>query len=415
MPLFRAETQQARANAWLGRILLTRPLSFALLTAAALAMVLVIGAYFVVGEYTRKARVSGVLAPVHGIVKVIAQQAGVVEQVSVREGTTVERDAAILTIADGRVADARRSIASALEVPLSERERALIAQREHALAALRSDQAVSSRRRVALDRELDLLERELAAQSERAKLGRQALERAASLEGAGFVSAAAVARERDGALEQQSRVDSLRRARAALAREAEGAELESRAAYSRAQLQVAGIDVQLAALAQERVERSLQYRTVIASPTEGLVATVLVEPGQAIMPGTIVATLIPAGSRLEAHLFAPSRSIGFVRTGQDVLLRFLAFPHQKFGSHPARIVAVTRNPLPPSDMGFTPPDGSREPLYRIKAELSAQTISAYGQREALHPGMQVEANIQLDRRRLIEWIFEPLLSLAGRA
>jgi membrane fusion protein len=29
--------------------------------------------------------------------------------------------------------------------------------------------------------------------------------------------------------------------------------------------------------------------------------------------------------------------------------------------------------------------------------------------------MQVEADIQLDRRRLIEWIFEPVLSLAGRA
>jgi membrane fusion protein len=29
--------------------------------------------------------------------------------------------------------------------------------------------------------------------------------------------------------------------------------------------------------------------------------------------------------------------------------------------------------------------------------------------------MQVEADVLLDRRRLIEWIFEPLLSLAGRA
>jgi membrane fusion protein len=29
--------------------------------------------------------------------------------------------------------------------------------------------------------------------------------------------------------------------------------------------------------------------------------------------------------------------------------------------------------------------------------------------------MQIEADILLDRRRLIEWIFEPLLGLAGRA
>jgi membrane fusion protein len=29
--------------------------------------------------------------------------------------------------------------------------------------------------------------------------------------------------------------------------------------------------------------------------------------------------------------------------------------------------------------------------------------------------MQVEADVLLDRRRLIEWVFEPLASLAGRA
>ena len=28
--------------------------------------------------------------------------------------------------------------------------------------------------------------------------------------------------------------------------------------------------------------------------------------------------------------------------------------------------------------------------------------------------MQLEADVQLDRRRLIEWIFEPLLGMAGR-
>jgi membrane fusion protein len=28
--------------------------------------------------------------------------------------------------------------------------------------------------------------------------------------------------------------------------------------------------------------------------------------------------------------------------------------------------------------------------------------------------MQVEADVLLDRRRLIEWVFEPLLGLAGR-
>jgi membrane fusion protein len=98
-----------------------------------------------------------------------------------------------------------------------------------------------------------------------------------------------------------------------------------------------------------------------------------------------------------------------------VQLRYLAYPHQKFGSHRARVIAVSSTPLLPGEMGFTPPDGTREPLYRIKAALAAQDIVAYGRSERLQPGMQVEADILLDRRRLIEWIFDPLFSLAGRA
>ena len=415
MSLFRRETEEARANAWLGRILLTRPLSFTVLTAAGFAMVAAIGAYFVAGEYTRKARVTGVLAPVHGIVKIVAQQAGVVQQVFVQEGSSVGREDAVLIIADGRIADARQDIGSAIAIRLSERRQALVSQREHALAALRSEQALISRRRAALDRELLLLEGELASQGQRARLAHQSLDRALHLERTGFVSSAAVDRERDAALDHESRVAATRRARVGLAREAEGTELEAQSAYSRAHAQVAAIDMQLASLAQERVERDLQYRTTIAAPSTGSIAAVLVEPGQAIMPGTTVATLIPTDSRLEAHLFAPSRSIGFVRAGQEVLLRFLAFPHQKFGSHVARVVAVTRSAISPTDLGFVPADGSREPLYRIKVELSAQSISAYGREEPLQAGMQVEADIRLDRRRLIEWIFEPLLSLAGRA
>jgi membrane fusion protein len=70
--------------------------------------------------------------------------------------------------------------------------------------------------------------------------------------------------------------------------------------------------------------------------------------------------------------------------------------------------------MPPGDLGFTPADGSREPLYRIKVRLASQSIDAYGHAEALKAGMQVEADILLDRRRLIEWIFEPLISLSGR-
>jgi membrane fusion protein len=412
--LFRRETEEARANAWLGRVLLVRPMSFAILTGASAAIVVAMLAYFIHGEYTRKARVAGVIAPVHGVVRIVAPQAGVVQALAVAEGETIDAGATIITLADARVSDRHEAVGLAIASRLADRFQALSLQRAQVLSAMRSEQALISRRRAALDREASLLGNELATQSRRGDLARHALDRAVDLARTGFVSPAGVDRERDAVLENESRIEAMRRTRAGLLREAEGADLEAQSAYARAQSQVAAIDAQLAALDQERVERQLQYRATIVSPTPGFVATILVEPGQAIAAGTTVATLIPADDRLEAQLFAPSRSIGFVRSGQEVLVRFLAYPHQKFGSHPARIVAIASSPLPPPEMGYVPPDGTREPLYRIKAALKSQTISAYGRSEPLQAGMQVEADIQLDRRRLIEWIFEPVLSLAGR-
>jgi membrane fusion protein len=413
-PLFRRESEQARANAWLGRVVLIRPVSFAFITAWALCFAVALGLFFVAGEYTRKARVSGVLAPVQGVARIIAQQSGIVEAVHVREGGHVDKDAALVVLGDGRAGRGQEDIGEAVTLRVGRREQALLLQRDHADAAMRAEQAMLAQRRKGFEHEIDQLDLEMASQQKRIALAGHGEARARRLEGTGFLSSAALDRERDAVLDQQARLDQLRRARLALHRELATLEWEAETARSRARAQLANIDMQRAALDQERIERDLQYHAAIVAPTAGVVATVLVEPGQMVTAGTPLATIIPSDATLEGHLYSPSRSIGFVHEGQQVLLRYLAYPHQKFGMHRASVTAVSRNPMPPGELGFTPIDGSREPVYRIKVALEAQAIRAYGRLEPLQPGMQVEADILLDRRRLVEWVFEPLLSLAGR-
>jgi membrane fusion protein len=414
-PLFRQESEQARSSAWLGRVVLIRPLSFTLLTGCALAFAVALFTFFVFGEYTRKARVPGVLAPAQGVVKILAQQSGIIEAVHAKEGAHVGKDAALVIIGDGRAGRTREDIGVAVRNRLSERQRALLQQRAHAADAMRTEQAAFLQRQAGLARELEQLDAEIASQAKRKALADQGLARARRLEDIGFLSGAALDREHEAALDQQARLESIRRSRMALTRELAAVEYDAEAARSRARAQLAAIDMQHAAIEQEHIERDLQYHAAIVAPASGMVATVLVERGQMVTPGMPLATLIPANAVLEAHLFSPSRSIGFVREGQEVLLRYLAYPHQKFGMQRASVVTVSRNPMLPGELGFTPADGSREPLYRIKVVLEAQAIRAYGRLEPLQPGMQLEADILLDRRRLIEWIFEPLLSLAARA
>ena len=414
-PLFRSESEEARASAWLGRILLIRPVSFTLLTTIALAFAFALGAFFAFGEYTRKARVVGVLAPSQGVVRIVALQPGIVTVAHVREGDEVESEAPLFAISDLRVNRATEEIGPALALRLDARRRALDRQRTHTIAGFQSENASYAERLTGLERELALLDDEIDTQTRRLALSAQGVDRARALEHIGFMSPAAREREQEVSLEQASRVEAIRRTRLSLKREIAAAEFERATAKSRAQTQLAGLDVQAATLEQERMERDVQYHSTLVAPVRGMLGSILVEPGQVVTAGTTLATLIPGDALLEAHLYSPSKSIGFVRDGQEVLLRILPYPHQKFGSHRAKILAISRNPLPPTDLGFMPIDGSREPVYRIKAALDSQTVIAYGRPEPLQAGMQVEADIQLDRRRLIEWIFEPLLSLAGRA
>ena len=56
----------------------------------------------------------------------------------------------------------------------------------------------------------------------------------------------------------------------------------------------------------------------------------------------------------------------------------------------------------------------KEPCYRVTARLDRQTVTAYGSEIALRPDMSLKADIVFDRRSLIEWLFDPLLSARGR-
>jgi membrane fusion protein len=96
-----------------------------------------------------------------------------------------------------------------------------------------------------------------------------------------------------------------------------------------------------------------------------------------------------------------------------VRLRFEAFPYQKFGHREGHVLRVSRTPLAPSELAvlaLPADDGAREALFRITVALDAQE----GEPLPLVAGMRLQADVLLERRRLVEWLFEPLLGLERR-
>jgi membrane fusion protein len=117
-------------------------------------------------------------------------------------------------------------------------------------------------------------------------------------------------------------------------------------------------------------------------------------------------------------MYVPSRAVGFIKPGMAALLRYQAFPYQKFGQHSARVREVTTTSVRPEELATSaatmPGAVQSEPLYRIRLELDQQSVRAYGAPMPLRSGMLVDASVMLERRKLYEWVLEPLFSISGR-
>jgi membrane fusion protein len=412
---FRPEVREEQSRASLGTIVLVRPVSFTVLTAVAVVIAATILSYLILADYAKKASLAGMLVPASGTIRVVAPQPGLVRERRVREGERVAAGEALLRLVDARATRDDGPVGVATMFLARQRIVETRLQRDAIRDAARSERDALMGRIAGLEAEREQLDGELEAVARREALSRGSLLRFDDLERRGFVSPAQRQQKEEESLEHRARRHATARAVLAIEREIAGLRLGVAESEARSHVQISALDAQLAALAREQIEQRAQADAVVTAPASGTVAALLVESGQVVGGGAGLLTLLPDGAPLEAHLFAPSRAIGFIRAGQEVRVRYPAFPYQKFGSHRARVLSVSRSALAPAELGFAPLDGSREPLYRIKVGLESQSVDAYGRPEPLQAGMQVEADVFLDRRRLIEWVFEPLFSLAGRA
>ena len=53
-----------------------------------------------------------------------------------------------------------------------------------------------------------------------------------------------------------------------------------------------------------------------------------------------------------------------------------------------------------------------EPVYKIIVRLERQSINAFGKHHQFLTGMTLAADIRQERRKLISWLFDPILSAA---
>ena len=410
-PLFRPEAVQAQSQQWLGGVQLVRPLALSWITVGVVLVAVAAGSYLSLATYTRKASAGGILAPDVGLIRLIPSASGTVLERRVSDGQSVrEGDVMFLLAVE------RPLLATAAQAQV---RRSLEDRRRSLAEATRTQRALTEERRAALASRLRALESQQAQigaesnlQKQRRELAEQALKRLESLRADQFISDAQVQAKAEEVLALRAAEQGLVRQAANLQHDQAELQGELRSLPLLASGTAGGLERDLAQLDRETVEQDAEQRLVVRAPRDGTVSTVLAEPGQSVSPASALATLLPAGARLQAQLYAPSSAVGFVQAGQEVRLRFEAFAYQKYGHQPGHVLQVSRTPLAASEMAalaLPAVAAGGEPMFRITVALDEPAPQL-----PLAAGMRLQADVLLERRRLIEWLFEPLLGFKGR-
>ena len=100
--LFRKEVLEHKRHRLEGAVSLIQPPIFTRLTVLILMVVIVSLVFLSIGQYTRKERVTGVIEPDAGLLRVEASQSGLISEVLVSEGQFVEVGAPLLRIASAK-------------------------------------------------------------------------------------------------------------------------------------------------------------------------------------------------------------------------------------------------------------------------------------------------------------------------
>ena len=180
-------------------------------------------------------------------------------------------------------------------------------------------------------------------------------------------------------------------------------------------------------LQNERIETDGQYRKLeqesikqqhktglleLRAPQAGIVKNIVAHTiGTVVSPGTVLLTIVPENEPLLAEVMVKNNDVGFVFLHQKVKVKLLAYPFEEYGMLEGEVInlepdASDADPQQTKDTA----SGKSTPTQAYKAmiALDSQVLTAQGEKLKLVPGMQVVAEINQGRRTVMKYLLSPV-------
>lgn len=117
------------------------------------------------------------------------------------------------------------------------------------------------------------------------------------------------------------------------------------------------------------------------------------------MEGQPVMILAPLNDTIEVDAMVANKDIGFVKAGQDVVVKIESFPYTRYGYLTGKVQHVSLDAIEDEKLGL---------IFNARVALDQQKIMIENTSVPLSAGMNVTAEIKTGKRRVIDYLLSPL-------
>jgi hemolysin D len=153
---------------------------------------------------------------------------------------------------------------------------------------------------------------------------------------------------------------------------------------------------------QDHIKATQRTRLMkLTAPVSGRVQQLAVHTvGGVVTPAQPILAIVPSNDSVEVEAFIENKDIGFIREGQEAVIKVEAFPYTKYGTVQGRVKTVSTDAVSDEKKGL---------LYSSRVEMLKSALQVAHKTIPLSAGMAVSVEIKTGKRRVIEYFLSPLL------
>jgi hemolysin D len=181
-------------------------------------------------------------------------------------------------------------------------------------------------------------------------------------------------------------------------------------------------------LQNERVEAEGQHRKLeqdwlkqahkselleLKAPQSGIVKDIATHTiGTVVSPGTVLLSIVPEDEPLVAEIMIKNDDIGFVYPHQQVKVKLASYPFAKYGMLDGEVTRIQADSDSDTQSQTRDQSKNKPPsapsVYKAIVLLSSQVLESEGKQLKLVPGMQVVAEINQGSRTVMQYLLSPV-------